>query len=346
MKRININIVKGIIYKIINKTNNKTYIGQTLTHQYRRNKWYPTGALYRWACHITGTRRTSPLSQDLLLLGPDWFQMDVIEKCEVKDLNDREKFYIKEYTSMIPTGYNAIFGTSDINTTKAKVLFEKNELIPLQPINKLCLKKYSGQLTLKKGLDKITFLKTTEIEEIDIRPLKRHGIIDTIRVLVAIVGMTQRYRFQFGKKPLKTVAMKGVLNMIQELEIPPEKVKINPELQNWLDDKKNVIHFPHVFKLYENIEIIRITISPHFQNNSDYIRIIVHRVGDNKQKDMKRHILGTKSECSSLTYKRVIGLVSQLQKQNNNSIYVIDKCSQSYIDNQCQQQEALKRVTS
>ena len=125
MEKININIVKGIIYKIINKTNNKTYIGQTLTHQYRRNKWYPTGAFYRWACHITGalTKHTSPLSQDLLLLGPDLFQMDVIEKCEIKDLNDREKFYIKEYTSMIPTGYNAIFGTSDINTNKAKVLF-------------------------------------------------------------------------------------------------------------------------------------------------------------------------------------------------------------------------------
>jgi hypothetical protein len=159
--------------------------------------------------------------------------------------------------------------------------------------------------------------------------------------------MTKRYRFQFGKKPLKTVAMKEVLDMMSQLEISSEKIKIDPVLQDWLDGKIDIVYFPQILKLYENNNINRITISPHYQNKFDYIRIIVHRVGDNKQKEMRRHILGSKKECPCNTYKRIMGLVSQLQKQNNDSIYIINNCSKLYIDNehQCQQQGASKRVT-
>ena len=334
METIDINTVKGIVYKVTNKTNNKVYIGQTLTHMYRNDKWYPTGATYRWACHITSVasnlkRSKTSFHTDLLILGPDEFEMKVIERCEVKVLNNREQHYIVLNDSMTPNGYNCTFGTSEINVTKEKVLSERGELIPTIKLDKPLLKKYNGQITLNKGVDKITFLRTKDIESIDICPIKRDGEYDSIRVLVGIADVEKRYRFQFGKKPLQTVAFPEVMLMMADLEVPKELIKIHSSLRAWLDDEDEEFkHFPEVCKLYEGYEITRITISPHHQNGSDYIRVIVHRVGDDKQKEMKRHVLGKKAECTKITYKRVMGLVSQLQEMNNQSIYIIDKCSQ------------------
>lgn len=330
METIDITTVKGVIYKVTNLKNNKVYVGQTLTHMYRNNLWYPTGATYRWACHISNARiQSSPIYIDLCVMGPDVFKMEVVDICEVMYVNERERDFIKLYDSMIPNGYNCNFGTSDVNTTKQKVLTELGELVPSSPKPpNLSTPKYTGQVTIKKGLDKITYLKTKNIQEVDIRPIRRNGEFNIIRVLVATTDSNKRYRFQFGKKPLKTVAMVEVLDMIRELEIPSEKQKLDPELQDFLEDKDDVVHFPHLYKMYKDSNITRITISPHKQNDSEYIRIIVHRKGDNKQKDMKRHVLGTKTECPSATYKRVMGLVTRLVEGKN--IYIINNCSQLY----------------
>lgn len=334
METIDITIVKGIIYKVTNLKNNKVYVGQTLTHIYRNNLWYPTGATYRWASHIRGAtshfnKTKNVFYMDLLYLGPDAFKMEVVDICEVAEVNEHEKDFIKLYDSMVPNGYNRNFGTSEVNTTKQKVLTELGNLVPppLKP-SSVSTPKYSGQITLKKGLDKITYFKTKIIQEVDIRPIKRNGEFDIIRVLIATTDIKERYRFQFGKKPLKTVAMVEVLDMIRELEIPSEKQKLDPELQDWLEDKDEIVHFPHLYKMYKDSNITRITISPHHQCSSDYIRIIIHRLGDNKQKDMKRHVLGAKSECPLITYQRVMGLVTRLKEGKN--IYIINNCSQLY----------------
>ena len=45
--------VNGEIYKIINKINNKCYIGQTRSHRLNREKYRPFGHLGRFKDHIS-----------------------------------------------------------------------------------------------------------------------------------------------------------------------------------------------------------------------------------------------------------------------------------------------------
>jgi group I intron endonuclease len=339
METIDINIVKGIIYKIVNNINGKIYIGQTLTHSFTENLWYPTGAMSRWAGHIVNSRskrrKSSPFCDDLVKLGPDNFTMTILELCEVEDVNEKEKYYIKKFQTIQPNGYNCLFGTSEINPTKQKILLELNietKEPKLETPADIKLKRYTKQLTIKRGVDRLTFLKNLNIECVDIKPIKRNGEYNTIRLLIAVYGSTERYRLQFGNKPLKTKAFEEVLELLEKLDVPKNKQNIDIALGKWLKDKDTTIHFINILQLYENEKINRITVSPHKQNKNDYIRIIIHREGDKKEKDMKRHVLGSKRDSPSLTYKRVLSLIEELKKKQSD-IYIIDKCSQLYSTN-------------
>ena len=330
METIDIKTVKAFIYRVTNLQNNKVYIGQTLSHIYnsKDKKWYPTGVNYRWAIHITHCRHsTGLLCKDLANLGPDMFKLETVDICEISEVNNKEKEHIILNNSIAPNGYNSCFGTSEINPTKQKILTELSNLEPSIPKPvKSILPKYSGQITLTRGVDKIAYLQQKIIQEVDIRPIKRNNEISIIRVLVATTDRSERYRISFYKKPLKTVAMVEVMDMMKELNISPEKQKIDPELEDWLNDKE-IIQFPQLYNLYKEDNVTCIIISPHKQRGYDYIRIIVHRQGD-KRKEMNRHVLGTKTECPKLTYQRVMDLVTRLNKLKN--IYIIDKCSQIY----------------
>lgn len=339
METIDINIVKGIIYKIVNNINGKIYIGQTLTHSFTENLWYPTGAMSRWAGHIVNSRskrrKSSPFCDDLVKLGPYNFTMTILEVCEVEDVNEKEKYYIKKFQTIQPNGYNCLFGTSEINPTKQKILLElniKTKEPKLETPADIKLKRYTKQLTIKRGVDRLTFLKNLNIECVDIKPIKRNGEYNTIRLLIAVYGSTERYRLQFGNKPLKTKAFEEVLELLEKLDVPKNKQNIDIALGKWLKDKDTTIHFINILQLYENEKINRITVSPHKQNKNDYIRIIIHREGDKKEKDMKRHVLGSKRDSPSLTYKRVLSLIEELKKKHSD-IYIIDKCSQLYSTN-------------
>lgn len=83
------------IYKITNIQNNKYYIGQSVNII---NRWY--------------THYLKPISDfDKLLrkLGIDNFNFEIIERCPINKLNEREKYWIEYYDSF-NNGYNQTKG--------------------------------------------------------------------------------------------------------------------------------------------------------------------------------------------------------------------------------------------
>jgi group I intron endonuclease len=94
----------GYIYKITNNINGKVYIGQT-----RNNP------KIRWQQHCRlnlpkdGYELQMVIKKALIKYGKENFTFEVIEECEVENLNDREIYWISYYDSYYK-GYNSTFG--------------------------------------------------------------------------------------------------------------------------------------------------------------------------------------------------------------------------------------------
>ena len=89
--------MKGIIYKITNKVNNKSYIGQTRQ-----------SIQFRWNQHINKKDKTY-FHNAIHKYGKDNFEISVLEECDVKDLDAKEIFYIAKYDTF-KNGYNLTIG--------------------------------------------------------------------------------------------------------------------------------------------------------------------------------------------------------------------------------------------
>ena len=83
------------IYKITNKLNKKSYIGQSI-HIERR-----------WQEHQKPSS-TSKISQAISQYGVDNFTFEIIEVCSFEQLNERENYWINFYNTVNPYGYNII----------------------------------------------------------------------------------------------------------------------------------------------------------------------------------------------------------------------------------------------
>jgi len=88
----------GFIYKIINTINNKVYIGQTrqtLKERFRKHKQV-----------VNYESSQTALKRAFVKYGVKNFNIECIEECDNDLLNEKEKFYIEEYKSKVPNGYN------------------------------------------------------------------------------------------------------------------------------------------------------------------------------------------------------------------------------------------------
>lgn len=89
--------MKGIIYKITNKVNNKSYIGQTRytlefrwrQHQHKKDNTYFHNAIKKY--------------------GIENFNLEILEECSIENLDSREIYYISKYDTF-KNGYNLTIG--------------------------------------------------------------------------------------------------------------------------------------------------------------------------------------------------------------------------------------------
>lgn len=114
--------VKGEIYCITNTVNQKKYIGQTVTHRKNRGKYRPFGSIGRFKDHVSeavcNTKRKQCwyLNSAIRKHGTEVFVVDVLEQCELSELDSREKHYISYYNTIYPNGYNLTAGGKTLNT--------------------------------------------------------------------------------------------------------------------------------------------------------------------------------------------------------------------------------------
>ena len=92
--------MKGYIYIIRNKINNKVYIGQTtqtINIRFTNHKM------------ASRTGEDTKFYRAMRKYGEENFYPEQLEEVEVKDLNDRERYWIKQYNSYY-NGYNSTLG--------------------------------------------------------------------------------------------------------------------------------------------------------------------------------------------------------------------------------------------
>mgnify|MGYP003498005567 CR=1 FL=1 len=82
------------IYKFTNKINGMSYIGQS------------TNIERRYKEHRTRKCENSLFHDAITEYGFDNFDFSVVEICDIKELNNKEVYYIKEYNTLFPNGYN------------------------------------------------------------------------------------------------------------------------------------------------------------------------------------------------------------------------------------------------
>jgi hypothetical protein len=104
--------IKGIIYLIEHTTSGKKYVGQTLSHRKNHERYRPFGAIGRFRDHISEAINNSKhnqctyLNNAIRLHGSEAFTVHVLEMCERDDIDAREIHYIKQQSTLYPTGYN------------------------------------------------------------------------------------------------------------------------------------------------------------------------------------------------------------------------------------------------
>jgi group I intron endonuclease len=97
------NHVSGI-YKITNNVNGKCYIGQSINIHKRWSQHKNTTFNFNDPCY------NYPLYRAIRKYGIDGFSFEILVECDVDMLNEQEKFYIEQYNSMYPNGYNMVPG--------------------------------------------------------------------------------------------------------------------------------------------------------------------------------------------------------------------------------------------
>lgn len=105
------------IYKIINLSNNKIYVGQAVSHILNHKRYRPYGHEGRFRSHIseafsTKKNQSHYLNNAIKKYGVTNFVVELIEYCEISNADERETYYIKELNSLFPNGYNLKNGGS------------------------------------------------------------------------------------------------------------------------------------------------------------------------------------------------------------------------------------------
>lgn len=213
--------VVGEIYKITNLINNKIYIGQTRSHRLNHKKYRPFGYIGRFKDHFNEANSNKKaqcryLNSAILKYGIENFMCELLETCEINELNRLECEYINNYSSLYPNGYNLTKGGKNFTCINGKYIW-KPEYKP--KINKNLKKSdYTKNLiseNIKKTIGnkdhRIKMMKITQQQHLEKKYSKFENIhideneIDNyIRVLNDNKKNEKYVRIEINKKRLTT----------------------------------------------------------------------------------------------------------------------------------------------
>lgn len=99
------------IYRFLNKINNKSYIGQSVNIE-QRYKDHVSRAF-----NSKSDEYNSLIHKAIRKYGLNNFSFEILEECKKEELNEKEKFWIKQYNSF-DNGYNLTTGGNQQEATK------------------------------------------------------------------------------------------------------------------------------------------------------------------------------------------------------------------------------------
>ncbi len=118
----------GDIY-LLECPNGKKYVGQTVKYLNSGKKW---GYLARWNAHINEAKRCLNycrlLDNAIRKYGYENFKLTLICECSTfSELNDKEKYFIKELNTLSPNGYNLTSGGNECHIQSEETCRKKSE---------------------------------------------------------------------------------------------------------------------------------------------------------------------------------------------------------------------------
>ena len=122
------------IYKITNKINTKSYIGQSIHIQ------------ERWNEHLS-KQSNSLISLALKKYGISNFSFEILEECNQEELNEKEMYWIKYYNTF-KDGYNLTLGGDGTKKYDIEEIYQK--YCELLNINKTAKEIGCGESTVRK----------------------------------------------------------------------------------------------------------------------------------------------------------------------------------------------------
>lgn len=144
--------MKGIIYRITNKVNGKSYIGQT---RYTLE--------FRWRQHQHKSDNTY-FHNAIRKYGKDNFTIEILEECNISDLDSKEIFYIAKYDTF-NNGYNLTIGGSGNRTLLLDDKYDEIESLYLSGFS-------SNKIATLFNVDKATVVKILKSLGVKIRSNK------------------------------------------------------------------------------------------------------------------------------------------------------------------------------
>jgi hypothetical protein len=116
--------VRGIIYCVEHIATGTKYVGQTRSHRLNHGLYRPFGAEGRFRDHMscalcnTKSSQCSALYNDIRMHGVDAFKFIQLEECDIELLDQREKHWISELSTIHPSGYNLTDGGRKVSIIK------------------------------------------------------------------------------------------------------------------------------------------------------------------------------------------------------------------------------------
>lgn len=149
------------IYQILNKVTGKSYIGKSKDYISRFEK-------HKKLAKLKINRR---LYDSINHHGIENFELNLIEdlgNCSANVANEKEIFWIKEFNSLIPFGYNMTTGGDGGNTLESKTDEEKQEIWAKQARKRIGLKRGEETRKIMSESSKIREASKTEEDKIEI----------------------------------------------------------------------------------------------------------------------------------------------------------------------------------
>lgn len=170
------------VYKITNQINGKCYIGQSINIEQR---WREERTA---ASSSTDSEYNTPRSRAIRKYGLENFTFEVLEECEVENLNLLEQFYAEYYNSYVPNGYNiAICGEQGFSFRKLNLALLKEIISDLKETDiseKELAIKYNVSLD---NISKINLGKRCRLPNEDY-PIRKRNLLPKDKVICPFCG--------------------------------------------------------------------------------------------------------------------------------------------------------------